>query len=254
MDENGLTPFQREDLDYVAHLKVFQPAALLELTFYSDEERRYFDAAVMRLRLQHARRSSEIRCVYGPAVVEARERDLGDREPTAPSAPTPRSRPRGAGRPKLRGASARSSARSGDGGDEGPSDEPPPAGRLCENTRCERDISRRHPLARYCDDACQQQALRDRRTLELLDEIVGTIAEGLSCVCDPQRNTLEPGYCHHCGYPRGVVTREWVKEPGPRARVFVATKSLPPHELRVRPDRELSARLRTTRRDWKVAA
>ncbi len=141
----------------------------------------------------------------------------------------------------------RSSASSSDDPDPDPE---PAERRFCENERCQRDISRRHPLARYCDDACQQQAYRDRCLREVLDEISGTFTSVLSCGCDPQRNVLEPGHCYHCGKPRGIITREWVDDGGVPARSFVATRGLPQRDLRVRPDRELSNKLRATRGRW----
>jgi hypothetical protein len=124
-----------------------------------------------------------------------------------------------------RGARASSSS-SDDPGDDGESSEPPPR-RYCENERCQADITHLGTLARYCANAgaCKQQAYRGRRTLEHLDEISGTTAEGLSCVCEPQRSTLEPGHYHQCGYTRGVVTREWVTERGASSRQLVVLGS-----------------------------
>jgi hypothetical protein len=134
-----------------------------------------------------------------------------------------------------------------------PDDPEPPERRLCENTRCERDISHRPALARYCDDACQQEAYRDRRTIELLDEMSGTIAKGLSCICEPQHNLIEHDHCLKCSYPRGVVTRGWVTDPAPSTRSFVVTPARA-ESWRLRPDRELAAKLRRTRTDRKAAA
>jgi hypothetical protein len=194
----------------------------------------------------------------GRRTIERRVEHFPQPKSVQTADPARRSRPRarGAGRPKAH--ATRSSARSGDGGEDGedgPSEEPPEL-RLCENQRCEADITRLGPLARYCDNAgaCKQQAWRDRRTLEDLDEIAGTVAEGLSCVCEPEHNVTEHGHCLKCGCPRGVVRREWVTDPAPQARTLVVMRGLPPHDLRVRPDRELSTKLRRTRRDRKVAA
>jgi hypothetical protein len=130
--------------------------------------------------------------------------------------------------PSRKRSLSRSSSRSADSGDDSDSSELPPR-RYCENERCEADITHLGPLARYCDDggACKQQAYRDRRLVELLDEMVGTIEWRLSCKCQPKRNTLEPGHCHQCGYPRGVVTREWVTDQAPRSRQLVVLGSMP---------------------------
>jgi hypothetical protein len=155
--------------------------------------------------------------------------------------------------PSRKRSLSRSSSRSADSGDDSDSSEPPER-RFCENERCQADITHLGTLARYCDNACKQQAWRDRRLVELLDEMVGTIEWRLSCKCQPKRNMLEPGHCHQCGYPRGVVTLGWVRERGPRAQSFVSTRGLPPRELRIRPDRALAAKLRRTRRERKAAA
>jgi hypothetical protein len=81
----------------------------------------------------------------------------------------------------------------------------------------------------------------------------GTIAEGLSCKCEPEHNLVEHEHCLKCGYPRGVVTRGWVTDPAVTARSFVVTPARA-DTWRLRPDRALSTKLRRTRKDWKVAA
>ena len=141
---------------------------------------------------------------------------------------TPRPRVLGGrGRPKTQ--ATRSSARSGDSGEDGESSgesSEPPARRLCENERCRADISHLHSLAHYCDGGCKQEGYRDRCTRAVLDEKTGTVTSVLSCVCDPQRNTLEPAHCHQCGKPRGIITRGWVDENGVSARVAVVTRQV----------------------------
>lgn len=196
-------------------------------------------------RLRRAGRHRAAALAFQAKVASGRLARAGLRTPDQPlPRRTPQARtPRPAAR---RAAGVRSGC---DPGDDGESSEPP-SPRYCENARCEADISHRPVLARYCDDACQQEAWRDRRTTALLDEIVGTFTERLSCGCDPQRNTLEPGHCWQCGKTRGVVTREWVDEKGAPARSFVVTRGLPQRKLKVRPDRELSQKLRKTRGRW----
>jgi hypothetical protein len=105
-----------------------------------------------------------------------------------------------------------------------PSEPPPPEGRLCENKRCEADISHLRKDAKYCDNdnVWKQQAYRDRQTVEHLDELVGTVAVGLSCTCSPKRNVVVGGVCFHCGHPRGAVTRDWLDD-DMRARSFVSS-------------------------------
>lgn len=68
-----------------------------------------------------------------------------------------RARPRGAGRPKARGAAKRSSARSGDSGDD--SGEPEPAARVCA-CGCARDISHKRAGARTFDASCRKRLSR----------------------------------------------------------------------------------------------
>ena len=136
----------------------------------------------------------------------------------------PRARTREAhrnGRSVRRRGSRRTTA-SRSGPDDDPGEGPGPAERRCENPRCQADIWHLHPLAHYCDDggACKQQAYRDRRTIEHLDALTGTIAEHLSCVCEPRRNVVEHGHCMQCGYPRGPVVREWLTDPAPPARSY----------------------------------
>src|SRR5215217_3424180 len=95
--------------------------------------------------------------------------------------------------------------------DESESSEPPQPGRRCENARCEADLSHLHVSRRFCSNACRQAAYRDRQTLEQLDELVGTVAERLSCSCFPKRHLVDGGVCFSCGKPRGAVTRGWLE-------------------------------------------
>jgi hypothetical protein len=125
-----------------------------------------------------------------------------------------------------------------------PSDPEPPERRLCQHRLCQADITHLRPVSGprpdFCDRACKQAAYRDRQTIKLLDERSGTIVEGLGCVCDPQRNVLEPGHCHQCGKPRGVITCGWLKDEGVPARSFVTA---PGDTRHVRNHRKRAARL-----------
>jgi hypothetical protein len=141
-----------------------------------------------------------------------------------PARPRPRPRPRGAGRPAVRGASRRSSARSGDSGEDGESSEgssePPPGGRLCL-CGCGVDLDRigKNSDARYFKDACRKRAQRVRdeakpervveravkRHLKLriagaLDGVktCGCKPKGVFRYCDPEGDVV----CFACGRPR----------------------------------------------------
>jgi hypothetical protein len=143
------------------------------------------------------------------------------------SARTRTREPHGNGRPARRAGSRRTTnSRSGPDDDPGASAEP--AGRRCENARCQADISHLHPLAHFCDDggACKQQAYRDRRTIAHLDELAGTVTVLLSCICSPQRNLVDEGQCVQCGYPRGPIVRGWLTDPAPPSRSFATIHSL----------------------------
>jgi hypothetical protein len=79
------------------------------------------------------------------------------------AAPVPRNtRRRGAGRRAVRGASKRSSAKSGDSGEDG---EPPPA-RACLG--CGRDISDRRADAKTCGATCRQKLKRHGPTVVVM--------------------------------------------------------------------------------------
>lgn len=170
--------------------------------------------------------------------------------PTPASGRAPREARNGRVRGSRRSSARRSSERSGDSGD--PDEEP---ARVCANARCRADISHLHVLAEYCDNsgACKQAAYRDRQTLEHLDGLAGTVAVGVSCRCTPKGHLVIGGVCFACGKPRGAVTRAWLDDEGVQARSFVTTPAAR-GAWRLRPDRELSTKLRGTRRDWKVAA
>ena len=143
-----------------------------------------------------------------------RVRATSSRQPTSTERPRARSR-RTAAR---RAAGPRSGT---DPGDEEGEPEPPP--RPCQNPRCEADLSHR-PKADYCDSACKQAAYRHRRTIEHLDELVGTSAADLSCGCNPRGHFVIGGVCFHCGRPRGEVTRAWLDD-DLRARSFVSSRA-----------------------------
>ena len=131
--------------------------------------------------------------------------------------------PREATNARQRGSRRGERSTSSSSDDPGPDPEPPER-RLCENKRCEADITHRPALARYCDDACQQEAYRDRLTHEHLDELNGTVAVGISCKCAPKGHLVIGGMCFSCGHPRGVVTRGWLDD-NMRARSFVSSRA-----------------------------
>jgi hypothetical protein len=128
---------------------------------------------------------------------------------------------------RRRGSRRTTSSTSSSSSGDDPPDPEPAERRLCENARCQADISHLHSLARFCPGgACKQAAYRDRRTREILDEVENTVITTLSCVCDPEHNLTEHGHCLKCGYPRDAVTRGWVDENGaPRARSFVSSRA-----------------------------
>jgi hypothetical protein len=102
-----------------------------------------------------------------------------------------------------------------------PDPEPEPAERRCENQRCSADVSHLHSLRRYCDDACQQQAYRDRHLVDQLETLAGTTTFRISCRCRPRGEFVVENICFACGRPRGPVTLKWERDPAPPARSFV---------------------------------
>lgn len=120
-------------------------------------------------------------------------------------------------------------SRAGPDDDDGPSSGPAER-RLCENTRCEKDISQRHPAAHYCNDACQQQAYRDRQRDAHLDELVGTTTWEFSCKHDDDHEVphgwAPDGVCFKCGRVRGAVTRGWLGD-GPSEHGSVVNAPAP---------------------------
>lgn len=135
--------------------------------------------------------------------------------------------PRAASNTRARG-SRRSSARSGDSGeDDGPSDEPPPR-RLC--AFCGGDIpAGRSPRATHCSDKHadrdrqRRKRQRDRerdlrprvpttadfqRMLEITDELSEQLRTRVFCGCNGRHVEFDPGACFRCGHwlpRRGVV-------------------------------------------------
>jgi hypothetical protein len=120
-----------------------------------------------------------------------------------------RPRARGAGRPAVRGSSRRSSARSGDSGEDG-EPEPPQAGRLCQ-CGCGRSIDHLRRDARYFEACCRVRAQRARdeadsdrvaeRDLARLMAASVDLAP-VPCRCDPRRHLVDAGVCLHCGRAR----------------------------------------------------
>jgi hypothetical protein len=104
----GPTPARRGFRDYAAHLEAVRPGSVT-LEDATDAEIRSFAADVGRIRLQLARRSRDLPCVYGPDLPD----DLRDLPPGL-LVPIRQSREH---RPAAR-ALSRASSRSGDSGDE----------------------------------------------------------------------------------------------------------------------------------------
>jgi hypothetical protein len=141
------------------------------------------------------------------------------RFPDAPSRVARTPRARGAGRPAARRSTTPS--RAGPSDDEGPSDEPPPAGRLCA-CGCGLDISHRAPQARYLTEAHAAFARQRRKRARARDwnpdvsrrdpylrfdeptyeQLRKRIEDGCRCnghhIADP-----EDHHCTKCGHRRG---------------------------------------------------
>jgi hypothetical protein len=142
-------------------------------------------------------------------------RKRGARVHSAPRRTSPRAR--GAGRPGAR--STTDASRSGDGGDEGPSDEPPPR-RLC--SFCGKDIpADRSPRAKYCKgahadrDRQRRKRQRDRerdvrpripttaderRMYEITEELAEQLRARAFCGCNGRHLEFDPGACFRCGH------------------------------------------------------
>lgn len=158
----------------------------------------------------------------------ARVRAISSNDSTARTKP----RPRGAGRPKVRGSSRRSSARSGDSGDDSDSSSSsdssePATRRLC--AFCGKDIpADRSPKATHCSDRHadrdrqRRKRQRDRersqlpptpttadfrRMLEITDEQPDWLRALVDCRCNGRHLEFDPGECFRCGHrlPREQV-------------------------------------------------
>jgi hypothetical protein len=166
---------------------------------------------------------------YGQAAIAAMTAhinvvQLKRREALRLLAPANGHAPREARNDRVRGS--KRGERSTSSSSDDPDPEPAPAERRCENERCGADLSGQHALRRYCDDACQQQAYRDRQLAAQLDALTGTRTFRVSCRCRPKRALVVDGCCFHCGRPRGAVTLAWEREPAAHARSFVFTHAL----------------------------
>jgi hypothetical protein len=166
-------------------------------------------------------------------------------------------RARGAGRPAVRGASKRSSSKSGDSGDDGLAEpEPSPAARLCE--WCDGDISHKNTDARHCSPKHRVYAnrARDRANPDRVAErsAARQRANGgvwtLLCDCDPTPELNDAGQCTHCGHPRSADAVDWLDDPPPPSRSFVLVGSPKRDRWKTRPTRSDAARLRKTRREF----
>lgn len=130
----------------------------------------------------------------------------------------PRERRDAGGSRRRAGGGSRSSARSGDSGDDGPSDEPP-SRRLC--AYCGGDIpADRSPLAKHCKDQHadrnrqrrkrERDRARDlrpripttadfRRMLEITEEDIERLRSLVMCRCNGDHIEFERGSCFTCG-------------------------------------------------------
>jgi hypothetical protein len=161
------------------------------------------------------------------AWLRTRTSDEPPARPTTPVNPMNGRAPREARNQRRRGS--RRGERSSSSSSDDPDPDPEPAERrLCQNKRCQTDISHLRPDARYCDNngACKQAAWRDRQTIKRLDDLEGTVTFGVSCKCRPKHGLVIGGVCLPCGRPRGSVTLEWERDPAPQARSFVTTHAL----------------------------
>jgi hypothetical protein len=197
---------------------------------------------------------------------------------------SPRTRARGAGRPKAQ--ATRSSAQSGDSGsDDSESSEPPAVGRLCQLSGCDRDLPPSRP--KYCCDQHadlarkRRERRRDRanpdriaerklKRLAAAESLERLTAEELprGCRCSNEGVYRDPEgawICRACGRPLNVAVttrngydarmaeiREWMRND------HVETRTVHRHrvsrEWRTRPTRKMAAQLRRTRQDRKAAA
>jgi hypothetical protein len=159
-------------LDHPLGARMLSSAARQYIEYLDRQVREHGGTIVThRVRYRDGRRTSERRVERFPAT---RRGGAPTAERRAVARSTPRAR--GAGRPK--GQSTRSSARSGDSGDDGPSDEPPSRRRLC--AFCGRDIHRA-TQAKYCSDkhadADRQRRKRQRQRERNLRPRVPTTAD-----------------------------------------------------------------------------
>jgi hypothetical protein len=109
-----------------------------------------------------------------------------------------------------------SPSRAGPSDDEGPSDEPPPAGRLCE-CGCGFPLTGRRPQCRYLNVTHRKrhQRERDRQTpdrVALRAVENGTATRPRRCGCRPAHNLHDRGVCVKCGHARVDVAVAWITE------------------------------------------
>lgn len=192
---------------------------------------------------------------------------LRARSSRARAVPEKRPSPRGAGRPKGRSAARRSSERSGDSGSaEGGESEPPQGGRPCI-CGCGRDVSHKRAGALYSDpEACRKryQRERDRANPDRVNERDAKPDPRLRCGgCGEGAYPFDHRWwCLKCGR---AIPRAYTDVNGHLAErevldVIAADSHRGTHkprlarEWKTRPTRELSAKLRKTRKDWKVSA
>jgi hypothetical protein len=206
-----IRPFGEKNLDE-SQRAAWEALPPGERTKLQEEARKLArDAFVRQARAEvatHGEKAREHYSAMSPAAQDALGLTALLRAPTA--AAKPRTRARGAGRPAARRSATHS--RAGPSDDEGPSDEPPPAGRLCQLSGCDREL----PLERrkYCCDPHgdrarkRTQRKRDRLTPERVPLRAvenGAAGRAKPCVCSPKGHLVIGGVCFHCCHEREEV-------------------------------------------------
>ena len=171
----------------------------------------------MRVALDCKAEGEGARQWYAATLPDEMAHMLSPAEPIPVSTVVSPRRAESAGRPAVHGASRRSSARSGDSGEDGSDcSEPPRGGRRCACS-CGADISHRVRQARYLNDQhADADRQRRKRERDLLD---GVPNSAKACQCAPQGNLVElvedskGGHCFSCGRAGGFETAKWLYDP-----------------------------------------
>jgi hypothetical protein len=119
-----------------------------------------------------------------------------------------------------RDSGGRRQTRGGDSGDDGPSDEPPQAGRPPCSCGCGLSMAGKRPQAKYLNDAHRKRAQRERDRLDsdrpaerrLLQLVQERPPAPVRCKCDPRPQLVDENVCVPCGRPRGSASAAWLNE------------------------------------------